>query len=237
AHHPAQARELPRRLRWVRPGRGGALRRARHRAAARRRRHRPPPREDRGGDRERERRARAAGGENAARRAHVGLPRHHRVEGALRAPQERRFPLRRTDDGLRRHAGLRDRQRPHPGVLGPGGRRARARQLRALRRRYFSTMYAPAATAPPSTEIVTPVMNPESGEARKSAVCAISSTVPKRAIAPCCGRSLSASAVHAPSMSSVSIGPGAIAFTVIPRSARSSAAARVRPTTPALAEP
>src|SRR5918995_5875378 len=47
AHHPPQARELPRGVRELRDRARRALRRARRRAPARRRRDRPAPREDR----------------------------------------------------------------------------------------------------------------------------------------------------------------------------------------------
>ena len=54
------------------------------------------------------------------------------VGGALEEPAARGLPLRRPDDRLRGHAGLRRRQRPRRGLLGAGLRRGRAKGVASV---------------------------------------------------------------------------------------------------------
>ena len=74
ADDPAQARELPRRVRRLRLRRTvAALRRRRRRAPAPGRRHHPPPRQDRGDDQQRPARRRDGRGRGLARPLRLGL--------------------------------------------------------------------------------------------------------------------------------------------------------------------
>ena len=142
ADDSAQARGLPRRLRRVRPDVVARLRRAGRGSAAHRRLDRPASRQDRGGDRERPRHDRPPE-RLAAARALLAAPARRpsaahrsgrlgrfdaRVGGAREGAAVGRVPLRRADHPLRRAAGLRRRQRPSRGLLGPRGRRGGAAQ-------------------------------------------------------------------------------------------------------------
>jgi DNA-3-methyladenine glycosylase I len=60
------------------------------------------------------------------RRASPSCPRRPGDEGARLAAEGRGLSLRRPDDALRAHAGLRPRRRPPRGVPGPPGGRGRA---------------------------------------------------------------------------------------------------------------
>ena len=138
AHDPAQAGELPRRVRGLRHRGGRRVRRARRRAAARRRRHRPPPRQDRGGDRRTPRR----GGDARAGESLAELVWSHAPSRPARAPRSagdipaitpestalskemkrRGFRFVGPDDRLRGHAGVRHRQRSPRRAAGSGQR-------------------------------------------------------------------------------------------------------------------
>src|SRR5258708_9936015 len=93
--------------------------------------------------------------------------------------------------------------------------------------------YQPLITQPPSQAITCPVMNEDSSPARNATRSAISSGVPIRRIGVRDAMSSFAPGVVKYWRSiGVSMGPGAMAFTLIPLSARSSAAALVSPTSP-----
>src|SRR5262245_7262194 len=133
ADDPAQAGGVPGRVRRLRPGPGGDVRRRGRRAAARGRGDRAAPRQDRGRDRERARRARPACDREAVARARVVVPGRRAgaalvprlagddsgVGGTVQGAAEGGFPLRRADDGLLDDAGLRRRERPPRNVPRP----------------------------------------------------------------------------------------------------------------------
>ena len=133
ADDPAQAGQLPRRVRRLPDRDRRRLRRRRRRPAASRSRHRPQPGQDRGGHRQRPGRAQAPGrpgraglvirrpgqGRQGARADARRSPRGHRgIKSAGRRAQAGRIRLRRPGDRLLDHAGLRCRGRP-PGRLLP----------------------------------------------------------------------------------------------------------------------
>ena len=128
--------------------RGRAVRRARRGAAARRRVDRPPPRQDRGGrsttpgarsswSRPKGSLAALRLGVRARRRAAGGCDRdaierpHRGVARAGQGPQAPRLAVRRSDHGLRVHAGDGARQRPPGRVRGLRRGRARPRRVHA----------------------------------------------------------------------------------------------------------
>ncbi len=98
ADDPAQARELPCRVRGLRPRSGGRVREARRRAAARRRLDRAAPRQDRGGDRQcrGDRGAAGLGARCTSSSGRTGLPgtgrRAPRPTGRPRRPSRPRSP-------------------------------------------------------------------------------------------------------------------------------------------------
>ena len=140
ADDPAQARGLPGGVRGLRPRPGRGVRRARRRAAARRRRRSSATAaRSRRRSRTRGRRSPCARPEPLHELFWAYAPERHEaprarglarldagVDGALEAAEAARLPVRRPDDGLRGHAGLRRRQRPSGRLLGAGGRRGRA---------------------------------------------------------------------------------------------------------------
>src|SRR3954471_2843502 len=134
-HHPAQARELPPRLRGLRSGGGRLLRRRADRSPDARSRHRAEPRQDRGRGRERAGvarrrgarglfafpvavRGRAAGPEPAEEpRPCAGGDRT--LPKTVERPQGGGLRLLRPDHRLRLHAGGRHDQRPPRRLLPP----------------------------------------------------------------------------------------------------------------------
>src|SRR3954447_8246172 len=134
-HHPAQARELPPRLRGLRSGGGRPLRRRADRSPDARSRHRAEPRQDRGRGRERAGvarrrgargffafpvavRGRAAGPEPADEpRPCAGGDRT--LPKTVERPQGGGLRLLRPDHRLRLHAGGRHDQRPPRRLLPP----------------------------------------------------------------------------------------------------------------------
>lgn len=138
ADHPAQAREFPRRVPWLRDREGRGHGRGRHRASAAGRRHHPPSRQDRLDHRQCQAgagnpgRVRLARGlflgfrtqaRGAAGAADPGRARDHgRNRGLARAEQgsaQARLRFRRANHLLCVHAGDGAGQRPCRGVLLP----------------------------------------------------------------------------------------------------------------------
>src|SRR5215813_8887061 len=175
----------------------------------------------------------------------VSPRRHHRREAhdenERREDRERRRDRR---DPLHQHPGEPDRVLPQLGLDGPRTRRA---VVYCHRPSPFPVPYACRAIVPrsarviptfavwpPSTANTAPVTYEASSEARKAAAAASSSGLARRPIgiaAP--NLRISSSVITDPSIG-VAVGPGAIAFTLIPSAAWSIASAFVSIATPPL---